>query len=107
MKKKTAISLIIILITTFSIVYFNHTKDKNEIKGKVIEISKEALIIEDDKKGHYIIKEEDYPFSETEFKQNDQVIISYKDEILETSPAQFKKIIAIKKYWHFRQSFLV
>ncbi|MGX7024427.1 hypothetical protein [Vagococcus hydrophili] len=97
MKKKTAISLIIILITTLSIIYINHTKTKNKIKGKIIEISKDSLIIEDDKNGHYIINKEDYPFSETEVKQNDQVVITYKGEILETSPAQFKKIITIKK----------
>lgn len=89
MKKKTAISLIIIVITILSISYFNHTKTKNEIKGKIIEISKESLIIEDDKNGHYIINKEDYPFSETEVKQGSKVVI--------TSPAQFKKIIAIKK----------
>ncbi|HCM90010.1 MULTISPECIES: hypothetical protein [Vagococcus] len=97
MKKKIAISLIIIVITILSIGYTNQSKNKNEIKGKIIEISKDSLIIEDDKNGHYIINKEDYPFSETEVKQGSKVVITYKDEIFETSPARFKKIIAIKK----------
>lgn len=69
----------------------------NEVHGVVTKNLNDRLIFEDEDQVEYIIEREDYKYTENQFKEGDIIFVKFKGEVLEVSPARFKKIVSIKK----------
>ncbi|MFB8505083.1 hypothetical protein ACFC4I_04935 [Enterococcus durans] len=60
-------------------------------------ISADEFVFEDEKQNEYSIQKKEFDFTKKQLKAKDKIIIKFEGEILEISPAKFKKVINIEK----------
>jgi hypothetical protein len=71
--------------------------NEKKVSGVVTSISMNELIFEDEKQTEYIIQKTDFDFTKIQLETKDQIVVTFEGEILEISPAKFKKVINVEK----------
>ena len=77
--------------------YIVGTENEKRVHGVVTTISADEFVFEDEKQNEYSIQKKEFDFTKKQLKAKDKIVIKFEGEILEISPAKFKKVINIEK----------
>ena len=88
----------LLLLSGIGLVYYSlNPSNTGEVQGVILSLSELDLRFADEKQGEYSISIGDFDFSEEELKIGDKIIVVYEGGIMETFPAQFEKVVRIRK----------
>lgn len=77
--------------------YIVGNENEKKVHGVVTNVSTDEFVFEDEKQNEYSIQKKEFDFTKKQLKAKDKIIIKFEGEILEISPAKFKKVINIEK----------
>ncbi|EKZ3830373.1 hypothetical protein QW920_000610 [Listeria monocytogenes] len=95
--KKTCFIVVFCSFCVAVVWYVVSNETEKKVYGVVTNVYADELVFEDEKQTEYIIQKKDYDFTKNQLKTKDKIVVKFEGEILEVSPAKFKKIINIEK----------
>ncbi|EHT9625514.1 hypothetical protein KY067_000615 [Listeria monocytogenes] len=95
--KKTCFIVVLCSFCVAVVWYVVSNETEKKVYGVVTNVYADELVFEDEKQTEYIIQKKDYDFTKNQLKTKDKIVVKFEGEILEISPAKFKKIINIEK----------